>query len=312
LPVAPIFAQTARFTTGVEAVRVDTLVTDGRRPVVGLKAGDFELRDNGVLQTVRDVSYESLPLNIICVLDTSGSVAGQPLAHLKDAMTAVIDALGADDRAALVTFASRLHLQSTLTRDRADLRRRLSELTAGGDTAVLDATFAGLALRESDDGRTLLILFSDGRDTASWLTVRKVLDVARNTDVVIYPVTVRHVPVVIVRTLQGTPVPAEALSSRRFVVRNEVGDRLLRAFADDTGGRVVVADDEGGVRGGFVKVLSEFRQRYVLAYTPSGVAPDGWHTLDVRLKNRKGDVKARRGYVAKPVTPDEASRTRSR
>src|SRR5512145_3039240 len=72
-------AEAQQFRTGVEVVRVDALVMAGRQPVTGLTAADFEVRDNGVAQTVSDLSFERLPLNIICVLDVSGSVQGEPL-----------------------------------------------------------------------------------------------------------------------------------------------------------------------------------------------------------------------------------------
>lgn len=99
-------AQITRFTSGVDVVRVDTLVTSGGRLVRGLKAADFELRDDGVLQEITDVAYESLPLNVIVALDLSGSVAGQPLMQLKDGLLALIGALGTSDRAALVSFCT--------------------------------------------------------------------------------------------------------------------------------------------------------------------------------------------------------------
>jgi hypothetical protein len=106
-----------RFTSGTAAVRVDVLVTAGNRPVMGLKASDFELRDNGVLQQIRDVSQETLPLNLFCVLDVSGSVDGQPLIRLKEATSALFGTLRDRDRAALLTFADRLVLHSPLTGD---------------------------------------------------------------------------------------------------------------------------------------------------------------------------------------------------
>jgi hypothetical protein len=73
-----------RFSSGTAAVRVDVLVTVGNRPVTGLRASDFALRDNGVLQRITDVSQETLPLSVFCVLDVSGSVIGKPrVAHAR-------------------------------------------------------------------------------------------------------------------------------------------------------------------------------------------------------------------------------------
>ena len=279
-------AQSSRFRSQVAAVRVDALVTSGRRPVTGLTAANFELRDNGVLQAITDVHHETLPLNVICAFDVSGSVAGVPLGHLKEGLRGVISALGADDRAALLTFADRIELHSALTADRPRLRALADSVTAGGATSLFDAVFAALALRETDAGRTLLLLFSDGRDTSSWLTARKLVESSRRTDVVIYPVTIR-------------PISQVMFQGRVRNQRPEPSERLLDALADETGGRVVFASDEAALEKTFLEVLSEFRQRYVISYTPTGVSDTGWHTTDVKLRGKSGDVRARRGYFAK-------------
>ncbi len=280
-------AQSSRFRSQVAAVRVDALVTSGRRPVTGLTAANFELRDNGVLQTITDVHHEMLPLNVVCAFDVSGSVAGVPLGHLKEGLRGVISALGADDRAALLTFADRIQLHSALTADRPRLRALADTVTAGGTTSLFDAVFAALALRETDAGRTLLLLFSDGRDTSSWLTARKLVESARRTDVVIYPVTIRSIPLVMFN------------GRVRSTQRSEPSERLLDALADETGGRVVFASDEAALERTFLEVLSEFRQRYVISYTPTGVSDTGWHTTEVKLRGKSGEVRARRGYFAR-------------
>jgi hypothetical protein len=87
------------FRSGAEAVRVDVLVTDGNHPVGGLTAADFEVRDSGVRQRVDSVAFEDVPLNVMLALDTSDSVAGPPLLHLKTAAAAVLDLLDDQDHA---------------------------------------------------------------------------------------------------------------------------------------------------------------------------------------------------------------------
>jgi Ca-activated chloride channel homolog len=286
--VAP--AQAPQFKSGAAAVRVDALVTDGRRPIQGLTAASFDLRDNGVRQTITDVHHETLPLNVICALDVSSSVEGEPLEDLKRGYVALIDALAKEDRAALLTFSNRVDLHTALTGDKARLRGLAGEAATGGTTSLFDAVFSALALRETDEGRTLLILLSDGRDTSSWLTARKLVGAARRTDVVVYPVTIRAV------TPFVNMAPGRAVHRDR---RPEPSERLLAALADDTGGRVFYATNEAALDTTFLKVLDEFRQRYVLGYTPTGVAERGWHTIEVKLRGQSGEVRARRGYFAK-------------
>ena len=281
LPVA------TQFRSSIAGVRVDVLVTDGRRPVTGLTAQHFEIRDNGVRQDIVDVQYETLPLNVVCVLDLSGSVAGPPLEHLKQAYTSVIDALAGGDRGALVTFATKATLHSALTDDRARLRTLADRLGSEGATSLYDAVFTALALREADQGRTLLLLLSDGRDTSSWLTARKVVDAARRTDVVVYPVTVTAAP------------PVRSPGRVAFTPPDEVAaNQFLGALADETGGRVVSADRESRLPATLLAIVKEFRERYVVSYTPTGVAAGGWHAIDVRVKGRNLTVRARRGYGA--------------
>lgn len=284
-------AQHAQFKSGTAAVRVDALVTDGRRPVRGLTAASFELRDNGVRQTITDVHHETMPLNVICALDVSSSVAGEPLEDLKRGYSALIDALSKEDRAALLTFANRIALHSALTGDRARLQALVGQLATGGTTSLFDALFSALALRETDEGRTLLILLSDGRDTSSWLTARKLVDAARRTDVVVYPVTPTR--------LLSFKSPSRAAIPHEIPRRQESSERFLEALADETGGRVVDATDEAALSTTFLRVLDEFRQRYVLSYTATGVAERGWHTIEVKLRGQSGEVRARRGYFAK-------------
>ena len=288
--MGPVVGQTAQFRSRVDAVRVDALVTDGRRPIVGLTAASFELRDNGVVQKISDVHYETLPLNIICVLDVSGSIAGEPLAHLKHAYQSVIEALAGEDRAALLTFAHNLDLHAAFTGDRGKLRDVVERVETGGSTSLHDAVFSALTLRETDEGRTLMLLLTDGRDTSSWLSARKLVDAARRTDIVIYPVTIRTV---------ASFVNLSGHSPRLGAQRQEPSERLLEALADDTGGRVVFASDDSALESSFLSVLHEFRQRYVLSYTPERVSSTGWHTIDVKLRGRSGDVRARRGYFAR-------------
>ena len=167
--------QPPTFATRVEAVRVDVLVTEGGRPVRGLPPTDFEVLDNGVPQKVDLASFEQIPLNVILVLDMSDSVKGPRLGHLQSAGKSLLDALEPADQAALVTFSHIVALRQRLTGDVDWLRKALGGLQGAGNTALVDAAFAGIMIGESDVGRALMIVFSDGLDTSSWLTSGAVL-----------------------------------------------------------------------------------------------------------------------------------------
>jgi Ca-activated chloride channel homolog len=261
-------AQAPTFASKVEAVRVDVLVTDRGQPIRGLGRSDFEILDNGVLQHVDLVSFEQIPLNVILALDMSDSVAGERLDHLRSAGTALLAGLKPADQAAVVTFSNRIVLGAGLTTDRASVQAALVDAAGTGGTAIVDGTYAGMMIGESDVGRALLIVFSDGIDTASWLTAESVLDTARRSDVVAYGVSV------------GRSKP-----------------EFLRELTSLTGGRLFEVEKTSNLSAVFLSVLDEFRQRYLVSYTPRDVPKDGWHRLEVRVK-RKATVKARPGYLA--------------
>ncbi len=315
LMTVPVLAQDpVRFSSGTAAVRVDVLVTTANRPVSGLKASDFVLRDNGVVQHVTDVSQETLPLSVFCVLDLSSSVKGRPLERLKDATAALFGTLRDRDRAALMTFASRVTLHTPLTGDVTRLRSLVQGVQAEGQTSFIDATYAGLALRESDDGRALMVLFSDGDDTSSWLRAQTVIEAAQRADVVIYPVTVK--PAVGPAMAWAARSGPNGMMSTTIVgppPPDPTPGKLLDAFADETGGRVLYAENEEKLQATFIQVLDEFRQRYVLSYSPTNVSSSGWHTIDVKVGVRGATVKSRRGYAAiDPASPGGATKEQPR
>lgn len=272
LPAAPRPSAAQVFRAGIEAVRVDVLASVDGRPLAGLKPSDFEVLDNGVPQQVDFASLEQMPLNVVFALDTSASVAGPPLAHLQQASGAVLDRLSNGDRAALVTFSHTVALRSPLSADLGPLRLAIRNVMPRGDTALVDAVFAGLVFAEGDTGRKLLLVFTDGYDTSSYLRRSDVADAARSTDVVVYAVTA------------GSPGRHTA--------------EFLSAIADLTGGGLVEVDSTRDIERAFVGVFAEFRQRYLLSFTPSGVSKTGWHKLEVRVKDRRALVKARAGYQA--------------
>jgi Ca-activated chloride channel family protein len=275
-----------RFTSRAVAVRVDVLVTNGGQLVRGLSARDFDVRDEGVTQTVSQVELEQIPLNLILVFDTSGSVAGDRMRALLEAGKALLDGLRDQDRVALVSFSTRVRLLTPLTSNRQQIRAAFDTLEAHDATSLRDAAFAGLALRESDPGRTLLLIFSDGDDTSSWLTTPKVIETAKRTDAVVYAVVVPF------QRAFWTPQGGAAIATVKKA------GRFLESLTEETGGRILFASSNSDLRATFTKTLAEFHDRYVLSYTPTGVSATGWHRLEVKLKAKSGKVTARRGYSA--------------
>ena len=265
------FAAAQSFKSGTESVRVDVLVSDRGQPVAGLTTDDFDLFDNGVRQTIALADFDLLPLNVVLVFDMSGSVTPARLGHLQRAAGALLDALTKRDQAGLITFSHVVKRPQEMTKDVVRLRDALALAQPAGGTALVDGTYAGMMLGESSVGRALLIVLSDGVDTSSWLTPESVLQTARRSDIVAYAVAV------------GRQKP-----------------EFLRDLAEATGGQLFENESDDTIEKRFLAVLDEFRRRYVLMYTPTSTEP-GWHRLEVRLKGRRGTIKARPGYLADPA-----------
>jgi Ca-activated chloride channel homolog len=256
------------FSTRVEGVRVDVLVTDGsRRPLRGLTAADFAIRDNGVPQQIDIVSFGETSLNVGLAFDLSESVVGARLDQLKAASAALTAELRPGDQSSLVTFDTVVSLPCALSANRLCVRDALNAATPARETALVDGVFAGMMIGEADAGRSLLMVFSDGLDTASFIDPDRVLDIARRSDVVVYPIT----------TTGARP-------------------DFLEELASLTGGRLHEVEATGDLSATFRAILDEFRHRYLITYAPKNVPKDGWHKLEVKVNRSGARVKARPGY----------------
>jgi VWFA-related protein len=294
LLVASTHAQTPQFRSGVDAVRVDVLVTDGRRPVAGLTTDDFEIRDSGVVQTIEAVAIADIPISMMVALDLSQSVKGDTLDQLKKGVDAALAALEPRDRAALVTFSSDVRLRRDWTGDVETLRATVGGLGAAGGTSLWDAAFTALTFRDpTPTVRRLVLVFSDGDDTSSWLPRGSVVDKARRTDAVVYSVEMTSGRAAGRRLLHYRSGVELAASDRTAWIESP----FLEDLAEATGGDTYKTTNSGDLRQAFTRILTEFRTRYLLTYSPQGVDKTGWHPIEVKLKNKKGKVTARRGYL---------------
>jgi len=256
------------FKSGIEAVRVDVLVTRDGRPVANLTPADFEVLDNGVRQRLDYAAFEEIPLNVVFAIDGSSSVEGDRVLRLRRACHSVLAELKKDDQAGLVVFSDHLVVRSGLTRDLASVRAALDRPLPARETSLVDAAQASILLAESEPGRALVIVFSDGIEVSSYLQADAVLETAKRSDAVVYGVALR-----------GVARP-----------------RFLGELADTSGGDFFEIASSLDIEPTFRKVLEEFRHRYLLSFTPTGVERTGWHRLQVRVRQRGASVKARPGY----------------
>jgi len=296
LALSLLIAQQRAFRSGVDVVRVDVSVTRGRTPVAGLKAENFALTDNGVAQDVDSVTLDSLPISVSLVLDVSGSVAGEELAHLIDAGQRLVRSLRPDDRASLITFSHEVLVNVPLTAEVGSVSRALTGLEGSGATSMNDAIHVAMNLRPVDTSRPVIIVFSDGADNLSWSRPADLIDEVKKTAVVIHAIELR------IDSAAAARPNSPAFLSQGYIDRGRDRVPVLEALTLEAGGRVWSAKSSRDLKALFTQALEEMRARYLLTYSPKGVPQDGWHTVKVSLKNARGDVTARPGYFVAPRT----------
>lgn len=279
-PAPPVFA------TSVETVYVDAFVARDERPVPGLGADDFVVRDNGIEQAVRLVPRDALPTTAVLALDTSWSLAGDKLGFVKQAAAAFVRGLRAQDRAALMRFSHDLVLAQEPTHEHERVLAAIERLQAAGFTSLVDAVWAALK-RDWGPGRPMVVVFSDGADSASFLADEHLLQAARASRALLYVVGV------------------DATRPTRRQGREPGEQSLLRRTAETTGGAYWTVSRHADLAASFHAVQQAVAASYLLAYEPAGVRRGGRHALDVQVRRPGLHVRARQEYFVAPDPPAE-------
>lgn len=272
------FAQAVpEFSSHVGVAYVDVYVSDDEKPVAGLRADDFELRDDGVRQRVQLAEIDAMPVQVLLVFDSSNSLTGEKQAVLRRAGDLLLAALRPVDEVGVVAFSDEIRWLARPTLDREAIHQAIASLQPVGATAVYDALLAALAAADPR-GRTLIILFTDEVDNSSLLEAADLRAIAERSSAIVHLVTVRQ--------------------RRPFVpnTRVEPESHPLEEIAQSTGGRAWVAHSVARLSEAFSRIAASFATRYVLRYEPSGAPKPGWHRLEVKLKKGGARIQARRGY----------------
>jgi Ca-activated chloride channel family protein len=283
---------TTAFRADTTLVLVPVSVTDpSNRYVLGLEKQDFHLFEDDVPQTITFFSSEDAPLSIGLLVDTSGSM-GAKLDTSRRAVVEFLKTLNASDEAFLVEFSDQADLAVSLTSDSAAIANKLTSVTSGGLTAMLDAVHTGLQeMKRAKNPRKALLIISDGGDNNSRYTATQIGDLVREADVQIYAMGVFE------------PVLSFGLSTAGLTTAEMSGPKLLSTIAEQTGGRALAATNLRELPGIAERIGIELRNQYVLAYSPSNKNRDGkYRKVQVKLDQPKAlpTLKARwrLGYYA--------------
>lgn len=281
LAVVPAFAQVqppATFRSGVKTVSLFTTVTESGRLVPGLAREDFEVLDNGKPQPLTVFGNDVLPISVVVMLDTSGSMTGN-LAILKDGAEQFLLRLLPGDRARVGDFNDKIQMLSPMSGDRDELIASLSNIDFGYPTRLYDAIGAGLDELREVEGRKVIVVFTDGDDTYSRTRFGTVLDRAQVEEVMVYAIG-----------LQG-----QDYSNGRLV--RTMPDRSLKKLAEATGGGYFELSRTDKLTSTFTRVALELHSQYLLGF--SAESRDGkTHKLEVRIKRPGMTARARKTYVA--------------
>jgi Ca-activated chloride channel homolog len=280
------------FRAGVDLVHFSVVVTDRQgEPVKGLTADDFEIVEEGKPQTIKFFSagdpVDDLPLHLGFLLDTSGSMEQS----IRDVRTAAIKFLNAMEHAVditLVDFDTEVRVARYHTNDYPRLIERIRGRKPDGWTALYDALGVYLNGAADQTGQKVLVMYTDGGDTRSSLTVTHLVDMLRASDVTIYVLGY--------------------LENQSSSARNDARMQLQR-FASMTGGQAFFPTSLKEVDRMYDTIQKELASRYSLGYMSTDTRTDGkWRDVKIRvtrpdLKNLK--IRSRAGYFAPMRTSNE-------
>lgn len=276
-------ASQAVFRTRTESVAISASVKRGNSPVANLTARDFLLTDNGVAQAIEAVTIESVPLDVTLFMDTSGSTAGA-LDRMKRNVISIAGMLRPDDQFRLLTIG--LSVDTNVPWQPAGKPIALDMKAVPGISLVYDALFVALTHTPAAGRRHLIVAMTDGQDCGSLLDGARVLDASGRSEAVLHWIYVSAGGDFDERSVPAWCTPSDA-GEEGFVEQSATrtgGDKHRSRFGDPA------------VRT-FAQILDEFRQSYVLRYSPQSVKNQGWHSVAVQVPAQPAlTIKSRSGY----------------
>lgn len=243
--------------------------------VKGLGPKDITVLEDGVRQ---DVTYfreaaategeERIPLSVVLVLDTSGSMR-ENMGFLQEAASSFLGKLEPGDRALVVQFNETVKSSAEFTEDMDRLESFVDALQPWGATSLYDAIQYALGRIRDQSGRKAVVVFSDGADTASQADQDDVVGLAKAVEATLYTVGI-----------------------------GSGAGGFLSKIANETGGQYFSPKRVGDLIKTFAAISAELKAHYLLAYSPQK-GPDGlFRTIEVKLARKDVEVRVRKGYFA--------------
>ena len=272
------------FRGGVELVSLNITVTDGTKYVTDLNQEDFEIYEDGAMQTITLFNRETQPIALAVLLDTSASM-DERLPTAQEAAVGFSRRLKPKDAMEVIDFNSQPHILQTFTADQVALEKAIRSTTANGSTALYNAVYISLkelkkvkAASADEIRRQAIVLLSDGDDTSSLVGYEEVLDLAKRSETSIYAIGLRP----------------ERIGGRQEFKEAEF---VLRQLSNETGGRVFFPTNVNELPKIYDQISEELSSQYTIAYASKNPLRNGaWRRIIVRTKRPGAVPRTRQGY----------------
>ncbi|MBK5293653.1 MAG: VWA domain-containing protein [Acidobacteriia bacterium] len=283
----------AVFRAGVQLVRVDAQVVDGRRVLGNLTAEDFQVFDEGVPQTITYFGRDTEPLWVLLLLDVSGSMHKR-LAEMAVVARKALGSLGPQDRVSVVFFGRRIRISQEFTTDldfAADaIGEAASERSVGSGTAInpsiLEAASYMRRQAQSKPGRRAIVILTDNGGLNYQVTDERVLEELLAADAVLNAIV----------TQEAKP---PGVAKKGVYVNPDFTPSDVFHLARQTGGEILRAERAGDT---FREMMERIRTRYSLHYRSPQSSPGQVRKIRVELsaearkRHARAEVRARSGY----------------
>jgi len=258
----------------VDAVQVTITVTDDNgRFISGIPQNAFHVSEDGRPQAISYFSAADVPLELLVAVDISGSMTPS-MPKLKKAVKEFLSEVPPKNAVTLLGFNDSIFALTRKTTEPAERIKAVDRLAPWGATALYDVIVRGADMLGRQIGRKALIVFTDGEDQGSHVTLEDVERRLQSSDVTLYMIG------------QGRGVSVERLK------------RIMQRLCSPTGGRTFTTDSIDELHGAFDELLEELSHQYLLGYQPaSGKRDDAWHEIKVQVDGHT-NIRARQGYRA--------------
>jgi Ca-activated chloride channel homolog len=284
---------TTTFRSGIDLVALNVVVTDSAEKfVTGLASNDFAVFEDGVQQDLSFFGAANVPLDLAILLDTSASMTDK-LQTAQQAAIGFVSTLRESDRVTIIDIKDATKVVFPMGEDLAEARHAILATTARGGTALYNGTY--LALKEmaklrrgnGDVRRQALVVLSDGADTASLLSYDDVLELAKESGIAIYTISLRS----------KTDVLRGAREGHHYFSQS---DFAMKSLAQETGAKAYFPTDISELAGVYSSIAQELANQYALGYTSKNPKKDGgYRRVIVRVTDKPGvRTRTRNGYLS--------------